>query len=75
LRQNIIFNGIVLDMPPAAPVGQTAAQNQKVSQAQNAPPAGNAQSAQQSAQNSRITGRVQVGDGKEFKIEAKPPPQ
>jgi hypothetical protein len=72
LQQNIIFTGNVLAMPVAAPAGQVAAQNQNrnASQAQNAQSNGLAQT----AQNSRITGKVQVGGGKEFKIEAKPPP-
>jgi hypothetical protein len=61
----------VLNMPVAAPTGQVAAQNRNASQAQNATSAGLAQS----AQNSRITGKVQIGGGKEFKIEAKPPPR
>jgi hypothetical protein len=69
LQQNIIFTGNVLDMPVAAPAGQFAAQNRNASQVQNAASNGLAQS----AQNSRITGQVQVGGGKEFKIEAKPP--
>jgi len=74
LQQNIVFTGRFLNMPAAAPPGQVAARNLNASQSQNAPPAGRAQSAQQSAQNSRITGQVQVGGGKEFMIEAKPPP-
>jgi hypothetical protein len=69
LQQNIIFTGNVLDMPAAAPAGQVAAQNRNASQVQNAASNGLAQS----GQNSRITGQVQVGGGKEFKIEAKPP--
>jgi len=72
LRQNVVFTGNVLDMPVAAPGGHAAAQvqNRNASQVQNAQSNG----LSQSAQNSRITGKVQVGGGKEFKIEAKPPP-
>jgi hypothetical protein len=72
LQQNVVFTGNVLAMPVAAPASQVSAQNQNrnASNAQNAAPAGLAQS----AQNSRITGKVQVGGSNEFKIEAKPPP-
>jgi hypothetical protein len=70
LQQNIVFTGNVLAMPVVAVAGQAAAQNRNTSNAQYAQSNGLAQS----TQNSRITGKVQVGDGKEFKIEAKPPP-
>jgi hypothetical protein len=70
LQQKVIFTGIVRAMPPpAAPRGSFAG-NLSASKAQTtaatapvAPPL-----------NLRITGKVQVGGGKEFEIEAKPPP-
>jgi hypothetical protein len=70
LQQNIVFTGNVSAMPVAIAAGQKSAQNRNAGQVQNAQSNGLAQS----AQNSRIIGKVQVGDGKEIKIEAKPPP-
>jgi hypothetical protein len=69
LQQNIVFTGNVLGMPAAAPLSSAAARNRSAAQVQMAP----ATAPVASAQNSRITGKVQVGDGKEFEIEAKPP--
>jgi hypothetical protein len=69
LQQNIVFTGNVLRMPAAAPAGSAAAQNRNVSQLQSAA----ASAPVPVAQYSRITGKVQVGGGKEFEIEAKPP--
>jgi hypothetical protein len=75
-QQRVVFTGSVsniLDMPVAAPAGQMAsAQNQKASQTQNMTSNGIVQSAQ--TQNSHLTGKVQVGGGREFQIEAKTPP-
>jgi hypothetical protein len=69
LQQTIVFTGNVLAMPAATPLNNAAARNRSASQLQNAP----AGAFVPSAQNSRITGKVQVGGGKEFEIEAKPP--
>jgi len=69
LRQNIIFTGDVLDMPWANTFNNAAAQNRNSFQFQN----GSNGSQIPSTQNSRITGKVQVGGGKPYEIEAKPP--
>ena len=69
LKQNIIFTGNVLDMPWADAFGNTAAQYRNASQLQNTSNASQAPS----TQNSRIMGKVQVGGGKPYEIEAKPP--
>jgi hypothetical protein len=69
LQQNIVFTGNVQAMPPAAQTSNAAALNRNAPQAQNAP--GTAPIP--SAQNARIKGKVQVGNGKEYEIEATPP--
>jgi hypothetical protein len=69
LNQNIIFTGNVLDMPWANSFDNNAAQFRNSSQFQN----GSNGSQAPSTQNSRITGKVQVGGGKPYEIEAKPP--
>ena len=69
LQQNVVFTGNVLTMPAANSLNATAGQNRSASQPQMAP----ASAPVSSAQNSRITGQVQVGGGKEIPIEAKPP--
>jgi hypothetical protein len=69
LKQNIIFTGNVLDMPWASTFNNVPAQNRNASQFQN----GSNASQAPSTQNSRITGKVQVGGGKLYEIEAKPP--
>jgi hypothetical protein len=89
LQQNVVFIGNVLDMPQAMPAEAARPANAApagLAQNRNAPQTSNAQdsfyarrlsSAQnsrpQQAQNPLITGKVQVGGGKEFEIEAKPP--
>jgi hypothetical protein len=72
LQQNVVFTGNVLTVPANVQLRLESArgQNQGASQVQNAP--GSAPVAP--AQNSRVTGKVQVGDGKEIPIEARPPP-
>jgi hypothetical protein len=72
LKQHIVFTGNVLAMPAAGAISNAAPQNRNASQFQNA-----SKTAQQApgAQNSRIKGKVQVGGGKPFDIEAKPPAQ
>jgi hypothetical protein len=79
LQQNVVFTGNVLNMPEAMPAGAAqpaAAGLERADQKANTPQANNAPlGAQlQQAQNPFITGKVKVGGGKEFKIEAKPPP-
>ena len=69
LNQHISFTGNVLDMPAASAFSNAAAQNRNASQFQNTSNAAQAPS----TQNSRITGKVQVGGGKPYEIEAKPP--
>ncbi len=71
LQQNVVFSGNLSNMPGPAMSGPISAQNRSGSQTQNALSNGLSQSSQ--AQNARITGKVQVGGGKEFKIEAKTP--
>jgi hypothetical protein len=51
------------------PLESARSQNQGAPQLQNAP----ASARVVPAQNSRVTGKVQVGDGKEIPIEARPP--
>jgi hypothetical protein len=69
LKKTIIFTGNVLDMPLANTFTNTAVQYRNASRFQNASNAAQAPS----TKNSRITGQVQVGGGKPFDIEAKPP--
>ncbi len=70
LQQNVVFTGNVFTMPANVQLRSEAArsQNQGAPQLQNAP--GSAPVAP--AQNSRVTGKVQVGDGQEIPIEARP---
>jgi hypothetical protein len=69
LKQNITFFGNVLDMPMTNFTSNAAAQNRNAALFQNTSNASQAPG----AQNSRITGQVQVGGGKPYQIEAKPP--
>jgi hypothetical protein len=71
LQQNVVFTGNVLTMPTNVqfPLESARSQNQGAPQLQNAP----ASARVVPAQNSRVTGKVQVGDGKEIPIEARPP--
>ncbi len=69
LQQNVVFTGNVLTMPAANSLNAAAGQNRSASQPQMAP----ASAPVSPAQNSRITGQVQVGGGREIPIEAKPP--
>ena len=69
LNQNIIFTGKVLDLPWANAFDNAAASYGNASQFQN----GSNGSQAPATQNSRVTGKVQVGGGKPFEIEAKPP--
>jgi hypothetical protein len=73
--QNWFIAAPAAGAPPAGIAAQNAAQNWNVSQAQNAQNAQNATNARrfQPAQIPLITGKVQVGGGKEFNIEARPP--
>jgi hypothetical protein len=79
LQQNVIFIGNVLNMPEAMPPAAARPTDLAVESAArtaNAPQAHNATlgARLQPAQNPFITGKVQVGGGEEFKIEAKAPP-
>jgi hypothetical protein len=69
LKQNITFFGNVLDMPVTNAASNGATQFRNASQLQNTSNASQAPG----AQNSRIMGHVQVGGGKPYQIEAKPP--
>jgi hypothetical protein len=69
LRQFIVFTGHVQGMPAATPPGNVDAWKKSAPQVQTAP----ASVAVPSAPNPRITGKVQVGGGKEYEIQAKPP--
>jgi hypothetical protein len=69
LQQNIVFTGNVLTTTASAPTSAAATLDLSASQVQNAP----ATAPVPAAQNSRITGQVQVGGGKEFEIEATSP--
>jgi hypothetical protein len=70
LNEKIIFTGNVLDMPWTNAFSNGSAPYSNRSQFKNALSNG---SPVPSTQNSRITGKVQVGGGKPFEIEAKPP--
>ena len=79
LQQNVVFIGNVLNMPEAMPAAAARPADVALEGAvrkANAPQAHNATfgARLQQAQNPFITGKVQVGAGKEYKIEAKPPP-
>lgn len=69
LQQKVIFTGSVRAMQAAGAARSSFSQNLSASQSQNAP----ATVPVALPLNSRITGKVQVGAGKEFEIEAKPP--
>jgi hypothetical protein len=69
LRQNVSFTGNVLTTPATNAPAQAGAQARRAAQFQNASKAAQAAS----AQNSRINGKVQVGGGKSYEIEAAPP--
>jgi hypothetical protein len=78
LQQNVVFIGNVLNMPEAmsAPAARHAdVALEDADRKANVPQAHSATfgARRQPAQNPFITGKVQVGAGKEFKIEAKPP--
>jgi hypothetical protein len=67
LQQNIVFTGNVQAMPASAPAGNAAALNRSAPRVQNAP----ATAPIPTVQNARIKGKLQVGNGKEFEMEAK----
>ena len=69
LQQKVIFTGSVQAMTAPGAARSSFARNRSALPAQNAPVAAPVES----PLNSRITGKVQVGGGKEFEIEAKPP--
>jgi hypothetical protein len=71
LKQNISFFGNVLDMPMTNFTSNAASQFRNASQPQLQNTSNGSQAP--GAQNSRITGQVQVGGGKPYQIEAKPP--
>jgi hypothetical protein len=69
LQQKVIFTGSVRPMRAAGGARSSFEQNLSASPAQNTPAA----AAVPTPIRSRITGKVQVGGGKEFEIEAEPP--
>jgi hypothetical protein len=69
LQQKVIFTGSVRPMRAAGTARSSFEQNLSASPAQNAPAA----AAVPTPTSSCITGKVQVGGGKEFEIEAQPP--
>jgi len=74
LQQYIVFTGNVLGMPATPPPGYAGARTRSASPIQTAPASAPVASAPVSpAANPRIKGKVQVGGGKEYEIEAKPP--
>jgi hypothetical protein len=74
LQQYIVFTGNVLGMPATPPPGDAGARTRSAPQVQTAPASAPLASAPvPSAPSLRITGKVRVGDGKEYEIEAKPP--
>jgi hypothetical protein len=69
LQQTVVFVGNVEAMPGAIPLNVETARSRSASQPQIAP----ASAAVRPAAKPLIRGKVQVGDGKEYLIEAKPP--